>query len=114
MAFDVFKMCEHTAEAEPLVNGKRAVERYEYLFKLDSKLVLQTFIQSFTRYASIGYKVADDITSRSTKYIRKEGWEAETRALEIFVNAVLLLVDVVDDILATQISTLSGASYFHA
>ena len=105
MALDVFKMCEHTAEAEPLVSGKRAVERYEYLFKLDSKLVLQTFIQSFTR---------DDITSRSTKYIRKEGWEAETRALEIFVNAVLLLVDVVDDILATQISTLSGASYFHA
>ena len=97
--FKCFQVPKYHAKKAALVLRERTVQGNQYFVDTFPGLCLQTPVQRLPRDTSVFHEMADDISSGSAKCVRQKRCEAETGALQKFIDAILLGGNVANDAL---------------
>ena len=98
--FKSFQVPKYHAKKAALVLRERTVQGNQYFVDTFPGLRFQTPVQRLPRDTSVFHEMADDISSGSAKCVRQKRCEAETGALQKFIDAILLGGNVVNNALA--------------
>ena len=97
--FKRFQVPKYHAKKAALVLRERTVQGNQYFVDTFPGLRFQAPVQSFPRNISVFHEMTDDVSPGSAKCVRQKRCEAETGALQKFIDAILLGGNVANDAL---------------
>ena len=97
--FKSFQVLKYHAKEAALVLRERTVQGDQYFVDSFPGLCFQTLVQRLPRDTSVFHEMTDDVSPGSAKCVRQKRCEAETGALQEFIDAILLGGNVANDAL---------------